>query len=33
MKALDQEGVHVHVHVVPAQQDVGLPELINKLGF
>ena len=33
MKALDQEGVHVHVHVVPAQQDVELPDLINKLGF
>ena len=33
MKALEQEGVHVHVHVVPAQQDVELPDLINKLGF
>ena len=33
MKALDQKGVHVHVHVVPAQQDVELPDLINKLGF
>lgn len=33
MKTLDQEGVRVHVHVVPAQQDVELPDLINKLGF
>lgn len=33
MKTLGDKGVHIHLHVVPTQADVELPDLIGKLGF